>query len=715
MGRHGFDSSDRSRPGFPSVIARGCTCLFALAFVVACGGDEAGLEQSREAAAARSGLLSQGDLSDGCGLGVDGSLVCWGLGGPPEDLPAGPFAAVALGLTHGCGLRPGGVLECWGVDGRFGFVGGGDAEAPGGVFAAVATGGGRSCGLRPDGAAECWGGDWELEDGVVATGGEVAAPGGVFEAVSVGYAHACGLRPGGAVECWGTNWFGQTDVPAGSFVALDAGVSHTCGLRADGSAACWGADSMDAGEAGSWGFHLGGSEQTYEDFYREGIYSDVESLPRSVTLMTIADAVPDAALIGVMVERAARWEPPGGPFVALSAGAGFTCGLRADAEVECWGYVADEEPRIPLAVYAEVAGDSIRETRAAKQAEVEARRGDKDDEDLNSAERAVARVDTLELNAYATMLAYLELVDPPAGPFLAIDAGVLRVCGLRPGGTIDCWGATRDADDGPPPGPFATEAPEVRTDPADLSEQRTTTTLAADAAGSEELPEVVQVPLGARRVGDRGSGCWPVWGPVWGPGGRVELFASLFAPGSTVSWVVEGGTVPRRDGSVGAVLLPPVELSATTADSEGKVSLIWALPEAPAAAEDPTPRWYYVGADGESARAGIRLEARLVDPLVVYPGVQPCAVDDAAVTESGVPVRIDVLANDVAPTGGVLDPASVEVESAFGGEFAVDPVDGSLTFTPDPGFVGTTSAYYMALDSWNVGAIGEVSVTVNAG
>jgi hypothetical protein len=66
----------------------------------------------------------------------------------------------------------------------------------------------------------------------------------------------------------------------------------------------------------------------------------------------------------------------------------------------------------------------------------------------------------------------------------------------------------------------------------------------------------------------------------------------------------------------------------------------------------------------------------------------------------------------VAPTGGVLDPASVEVEAAFGGKFVVDPVDGSLTFTPNPGFVGTTSAGYISLDSWNIGVIGEVSVTV---
>jgi len=646
-------------------------------------------------------------------LGVDGSLVCWGSGAP-EDAPAGAFAAVAVGLVHGCGLRPGGTVECWGADGRFGFVGGGEAVAPGGVFVAISAGGGRSCGLRPDGVAECWGGDWELEDGVVAPGGEVAAPGGVFEAVSVGYAHACGLRPGGGVACWGTNWFGQAGAPEeGDFVAVTAGASHTCGLRVDGSAACWGADSMDAGAAGSSGFRFGGGEQAYEDYFREEVYWNVASLPRSATLMTIADAVPDVALIGALVERAARWEPPSGPFVALSAGAGFTCGLRADGEVECWGYVADEEPRVPLAVYAEVAGDSIREAHAAKQVELErswAAFGDKDYWDLDDDERVAVQLGRLELVAYGTMLAYVDLVDPPPGPFLAVDAAGRRVCGLRPGGAVDCWGVAVDADRGPPPGPYATEAPELSIDPTDLDAQHTPLEPDAETAGDGGvLPEVVTVPLWGRPVENLDLGC----GTFWMAGERVQLRAGGFAPNSTVSLSAEAGTVSRRDGSYVAELLPPVEVPSATADGEGNLSVIWTVPEAPEIEGYGGPVWYVPKAEGDSARAGVRVEALPVEVKIAYPGVFSCAaVPDAAVTVLGVPVRVDVLANDVAPPGGVLDPASVMVGPAVGGEFVVDPVDGSLTFTPDPGFVGTASARYTVLDSWNGGFRAEVSVTV---
>ena len=142
---------------------------------------------------------------------------------------------------------------------------------------------------------------------------------------------------------------------------------------------------------------------------------------------------------------------------------------------------------------------------------------------------------------------------------------------------------------------------------------------------------------------------------------------------------------------------------------------MWILPDAPAAGEDPTPRWYVVTAQGDTAVSGVALEARMINPLIVYPGVLVCAAHDTATTTMGASVRINVLANDVAPSGGAFDLASMEVDAAFGGQFVVDPTDGSVTFTPDPGFVGTARARYTVYDSWNVGARADISVTVQAG
>ena len=97
---------------------------------------------------------------------------------------------------------------------------------------------------------------------------------------------------------------------------------------------------------------------------------------------------------------------------------------------------------------------------------------------------------------------------------------------------------------------------------------------------------------------------------------------------------------------------------------------------------------------------------------MVYPEVAPCAVGDEAATTVDRPVRVDVLANDIPPTGGTLDPATVTMTSAWKGEFVANPADGSVTFTPAPGFVGTAHGDYIVYDSWNVGAPGRVTVTV---
>lgn len=63
-----------------------------------------------------------------------------------------------------------------------------------------------------------------------------------------------------------------------------------------------------------------------------------------------------------------------------------------------------------------------------------------------------------------------------------------------------------------------------------------------------------------------------------------------------------------------------------------------------------------------------------------------------------------------------MDTASVLVEEPVtGGEFVLNPADGSLTFTPDPGFYGTTTAHYRVSDGWGLVFRAEIVVTVNAG
>ena len=188
------------------------------------------------------------------------------------------------------------------------------------------------------------------------------------------------------------------------------------------------------------------------------------------------------------------------------------------------------------------------------------------------------------------------------------------------------------------------------------------------------------------------------------PGESVGLSAGGFAPDSAVSFTARGVTVSGSE-------LPSITIPPTTAGGEGLIDVVWAVPEAPPAEDDPEPRAYIAEAEGIDT-SGAALVAYMIEPVVTYPGTPICAVSDSAVTGLGQPVRIPVLANDLAPDGGSLDPASVEPRPVAGGELTVDAADGSLTFTPDPGFAGSVAATYVVYDNWRIGVQGEVTLTV---
>ena len=707
--------------------------------------DAAGLAEAVAVASGLSGLLSVPDRFDVCGVRPDGSVACWSELDSTLVVREGPFSAISVGVVDdACGLRPVGAVECWDYRGP-----NERDDPPAGVFSAVGVGVSRSCGLRLDGSVECWrysGSDRRREVGEREH--EVPDPGGVFSAVSVGYHHVCGLRPDESVACWGEDWFGQSDPPEGRFLAVDAGVSHSCGLRPDGSAACWGEDSMDSGLLG-WSDdyrafrHFGdeSGERVYVEDQLERL-SDLEMPQPPMTFMTAADVVRDADLLAAMVERAAGWEPPPGPYKALSAGAGFTCGLRLNGEVSCWGYLNNGEPRIPLAVYAEVSGDRVRELFANKQAEVESYRAEREsaggrdgaesgevtagapEGDREAAERRawLAHIETL--SAYRTMLAYVDLVAPPSGPFIAVEAGDLRACGLRADGEIACWGYEGGEESSPPPGPFATTPFATHTVTPDEGAAETFPGRNGDGSvvvdRSGDVSDVVRVALWERPEGLPEAGCAGRWVPgrqVRSFTGTVKDYPEGFAPRSPVTMSVVGLVIPREwsdvsPSEVEAWELSPVELPPVTADAQGRIVVVWAVPEPPQEPESTNPAVYAVRAEGKTP-SGITVEASSFQPHMVYPDLGPCAHRDDVTTTSGRAVRVDVLANDVAPTGGTLDPASVEVAPGRGrGEFVVDPADGSITFTPSRYFVGIATARYTVSDTWGTEVSSYIRVTV---
>ena len=200
------------------------------------------------------------------------------------------------------------------------------------------------------------------------------------------------------------------------------------------------------------------------------------------------------------------------------------------------------------------------------------------------------------------------------------------------------------------------------------------------------------------------SGCGA---PFVSPGGKVTLAAAGFAAGAAVSFTT-------RAVSLGDAQLTAPVLAAVTANTDGAVNVAWTVPTAPSASVDAAPRAYMVDASGLNSNGGTH-SAVMGLPLVAYPATTPCAKDDTAATTLGQSVQIAVLGNDVAPTGGSLNAASVEVRAARGGGFAVNTTAGAVTFTPDPGFRGTVETSYVVYDGWGIGVEADLSVTVDAG
>lgn len=99
-----------------------------------------------------------------CGIRVDGTLACWGVGGPedPEESrnfgqglpPEGTFTQVDMSPFHGCALRDDGEVICWGEALQKDLC---EKAPPPGPFVQIATSDFHACAMRADRSIECWG------------------------------------------------------------------------------------------------------------------------------------------------------------------------------------------------------------------------------------------------------------------------------------------------------------------------------------------------------------------------------------------------------------------------------------------------------------------------------------------------------------------------------------------------------------------------------
>jgi alpha-tubulin suppressor-like RCC1 family protein len=244
---------------------------------------------------------------------------------------------VEIAMTHGCAVVAGGRVRCWGSN-QLGQLGDGTTNTHGqpvdvaglqGVVDVALTAF-STCARMRDGSVQCWGSHQvgELALGAAATAqGETCesrmtgtpmdvpcrrrptpVPGltGVAQ-LTGGSSHACALLEDGTARCWGHNEWGQLGDGAMGFennraapvtvqglrdaAGLAAGGYHTCAWLRDGTVRCWG--------EGRQGQH--------------GPGAPAEPAPRPIAV---------AGLAGV---------------TALAADDAFTCALRRDGSVRCWG------------------------------------------------------------------------------------------------------------------------------------------------------------------------------------------------------------------------------------------------------------------------------------------------------------------------------------------------------------------------------------------
>ncbi|HEV3309047.1 MAG TPA: hypothetical protein VG815_00780 [Chloroflexota bacterium] len=307
-----------------------------------------------------------------------------------------------------------------------------------------------------------------LDVGLTPISGAGATPAGAISrpmaagflagSISVGNQFVCGIQTGGAGLCWGYNPNGQvngvpnttypnetTSAPpgGGTFIQISAGGTHSCGVRTNGTVLCWGDDSYGevngvahtSAPLNAIGGPPGGgtfTQVTAGDGYTCGIRTDGSALCWGDNFAGEINGTPNTTS---PYETTAS--PPGFvPFTEISAGGSSTCGLRTDGTIVCWGYDGngqlDGTATTTNTIGSPPGGGTFTEVSAGYSHSC----GVKTDgqalcwgDDANGELDGQPNATTLDGSA------------PGGSTFVRISAGQYFTCGVKANGGTVCWGS----------------------------------------------------------------------------------------------------------------------------------------------------------------------------------------------------------------------------------------------------------------------------------
>ena len=172
----------------------------------------------------------------------------------------------------------------------------------------------------------------------------------------------------------------------------------------------------------------------------------------------------DAAGVAICVDWRDIRTGESSPFVRLSSGKTYTCGLKRDGEIDCWGWGASGELDSPRGEFRAIAAGK-RHACALDAAGKAAcwgfnQNGRADPPtDISFIAVSAGYTHTCGIAEFGNLVCWgtnsSGESEPREGPFESLAAGNNHTCALRPSGMALCQGENSDGQSSPPPRPFS--------------------------------------------------------------------------------------------------------------------------------------------------------------------------------------------------------------------------------------------------------------------